>query len=624
MARRLFIDIETQSELDARKVGPCVYARHPSTKILCLAWASPAGPVHIEKGSPRPLGQLFDFEVLVAHNKDFEREVLLAAGLIYGDEPWEDTAAMAAAMSLPRSLEDLGEFFGFPKDMEGNRVMMQLCRPRRPSADNPDRFWTPETKPEAFERLYQYCGSDVRVMRELHKRMLPMSAGEQAIEELTSKMNQRGVTIDLAAIPHAQRCLAQATGHLEQEFKGITGRPVKSYAKVAQVLGMPDVRKPTVRKKLRDPACPPATRRALEIFTQLARSSTAKLDAMLARAPDGVLRGALVYAGAERTGRWSSMGVQLQNIPRGLDLAAQTDAFEAIYSDTLDLAFEDPVATVADMLRGFLVGPFVIGDFAQIEARTLAWLAGQDDLVQMFRDRGDPYCAMASRIYGRTVTKKDKDERFMGKQVVLGAGYGLGAKNFRRILDETYDVVIDEPFAERVIKTYRKANPKIVKLWDRLEVAFRYVVKNRPGRIRVHADIPIHMGFLSHAEENYAWIELPSGRKMYYARPQFDADDKVRYFGRNIYNAGKWELVTTYGGKLAENVTQATSRDLMAAAMLELYRAGFDLRLTVHDEVVARGKGRAEEFKAIMERVPRWAQGLPIEAEVFESHRYRK
>lgn len=637
----LFVDLETRSELDVKKVGPYVYAEHPSTELLCAAWALNQNGIGVwvpgvndAAALPQTPGLTF-----VAHNADFEREVLAAkVNPFFGSASWLDTAALAARMGLPRDLESLGDFFGQPKDVEGARVMQQLAKPRRPSRDNPAKWWTPETKPEAFVRLYKYCRQDVVVLRLLFERLLPLDPMEAEVHRLTESMNRRGIRVDLEAIPKAQRVIHDASVHLAQRFRELTGHPVKSYARVAQALGLTDVRKPTVRNALRAPGTPPEKQEALRIYQTLARSSTAKLQALARRTSgDGRLRGALVYCGAERTGRWSSWGVQLQNFPRGLGPLTET-AFQALDAGVLGEVFTgmerphperplDAVGTVAEMLRGFLRGPFLVGDLAQIEARALAWLARERDLVQLFRAHGDPYCTMASRIYGRDITKQDKAERFMGKQVVLGAGYGLGARKFRGMLDEVYDIAIDEPFARRVVTTYRRANPFIVGFWGRLERAFRFATTNRSKRIQVMADNETPQLFMGVGQVGgvlYTFIELPSGRRMFYANPRVSADGTLHYFGRDLYRGGAWGEVKTYGGKLAENVTQAVSRDLLAAAMLRLDKAGFPLVATVHDEVVAEGKDRLDEFARLMTEAPSWAGGLPIEAECFITERYRK
>lgn len=461
-------------------------------------------------------------------------------------------------------------------------------------------------------------------MRACHKRLLALEPKEQALYALTGRMNDRGVGVDLEAIPPALALLAREQAAGEARFRALTGGPgLRSYPRAAAALGLPNMKKPTVRRALRDSAAAPPTKEALQIFTRLARSSPAKLTALERRASaDGRIRGSLIYAGAERTTRWSSGGVQLHNIPRGMGEATD-QAFDALAVGGLDILYDDTVGTVADMLRGFFVEDpgLIVGDFAQIEARGLAWSAGQADLVASFAKGEDVYCNMASRIYGRTVTKKDKDERFMGKVTVLGCGYGMGWGKFQRFLSEVYDIDIEERMAMLVINTYRETNHRIAAWWRRLDDAFKFTVRHQKDRVQV--DSRITMGTTEVGGLRYAWIGLPSQRRLWYAEPSIK-EEAVEYWGRNIYKGGKWDRVSTWGGKLAENITQATSRDVMAEAMLKLDAAGFKLLLTVHDEVVALDTGSVSRYKEIMLTPPEWATGLPIDVEIFQSRRYRK
>lgn len=615
----IYIDVETRSTLDLKKVGLYNYA--PAATVICTAIARDNGPVEIHDGLP--LEEIADGAILVAHNAGFEREILRAAGLDVPWELWIDTAAVAASMSLPRKLEDLAQALRLPvgKDMAGHRTMLKLSRPRGGWDD--DEFWEEEERPADFATLREYCRQDVEVMRECYRRMLPLTAQEARLFALTGRMNDRGVPVDRASLAPAQAVLKAATGAGEARFRALTGgHGLKSYARAAPALGVPDLRKPTVRRVLRDPTTTPRVKEALGLFQALAKSSPAKLAAMEKRAsPDGRCRGMLVYAGAERTGRWSGAGVQPQNFPRGLGTGTDA-AFAALRAGALELLYDEPVGTVAEMLRGFFTGPLLVGDFAQIEARVLAWLAGQDDLIADFASHGDPYKKMAARIYGKDPKEITKDERFMGKQTILGCGYGMGAEKFRNALSDIYDVEVSVPFAERVITTYRNTNRKITALWSRLNDAVRYVVRFKKAVVVLKGPA-MAAGMDEIGGLHYLWIQLPSGRRLYYCEPE-DTAEGLKYWGRNIYTGGRWERVHTYGGKLAENVTQALSRDLMAEAMLRLEAAGFRLLLTVHDEIVAEDNGLLPTFKDVMLAPPSWADGLPIDADVFRCERYRK
>jgi DNA polymerase len=629
----IYIDIETRSDADIRECGVYRYAEDPSTRILCLAYADEDGPIGLVAGHDKCLDFVREAVAyehkLAAHNADFER-LVIGQWFKINVEHWLDTAACAAERSLPRKLEDLALAL-FPdkpeyhKDMAGNRTMLKLCKRNRRG-----EFWTPEDLPKDFAKLYAYCKKDVEVMRACHKKL-----GDQnllPVRWLTADMNDQGWCVDVASLGPAQEFLDRHTERYTAWFEELVGMSPKS-PNLAAHFGLEDVTKYTVRNALRD-LKHAAHHEALSLRQKLASSSTTKIDRFRNRvSADGRLRGAFMYCGAERTGRFSSVGVQLQNFNRGMGKSTDT-AFAALHADVLEQVFDgsprdapmpplDPLSTVAEMLRGFLVGDpgLLVGDFAQIEARVNAWLAGQDDLLEVFATGGDPYCRQASKIYGREITKADKAERFMGKQVILGCGYAMGHKRFRSMLDEIYDVQVDESFAKQAVDSYRQANPKIVALWNTLVRGFEAVITGKMKKAKVG---PVFMGTVMESGEQWAWVELPSKRKLWYFHPHVK-DGRIRYYGRDIYRGGKWGTVDTHGGKITENIVQATSRDIMVEAMMRLRGEGFRLVGTVHDEVIAEGaKADLEKFKTCMAETPSWARGLPIEVDTFWSRRYRK
>lgn len=641
---KLYLDFETRSEVDLPACGAYVYADHPSTKILCAAFAVEDGPVELISYGNLCLsretvldtgfgGMLVSPDtVIVARNAEFERNMIRGVlGLDLPASKFICTAAQSARAGLPRSLEASGAVLGTDEQKDavtGRRVIMKLCKPRRPSKDNPDLFWEPHTAREDFQALYEYCIQDVRTDREIHKSLPPLTASEQAIWELTVSMNDRGVKVDTEAVPLALAAAAAETQRLAARWYEVTGVEHGSVVAGAEAVGLPNLRAATVRKAL-EGDLDPHVREALEIRQEVAKSSLAKLQAFLDRtSADGRIRGNLVYSGAERTARWSGYGVQPQNFPRGsLSEGDMEAAFNGLHAGTSTPSLDD----LSSMLRGFFVGPFVTGDYAQIEARGLAWLAGQEDLVATF-DRGeDVYCQMASAIWNTTVRKGDKDPisgvdmRFVGKTAVLGCGYGLGADKFRRSLDENFSVTVSEAFAQKVIQAYRSRYAKIPQLWYRLEDAFRYAIRVNAKRLTHPGLRGLCVGVRQIAGRTFASITLPSGREMLYFDPKVSSDNRISYIGRNIYAGGRWERVETYGGKLTENVVQALSRDVMAEALVRLDMAGFPLVLTVHDEAVAEcGPERLAEFERLMAQRPLWAPDLPIAVECGAMARYRK
>ncbi len=642
--RELFLDFETRSRLDLRRVGAHRYAEDPSTEVMMAAYALSDGPVlawapdAVSAGTPilhirparRPVGalvRLIDSEtVVVAHNAEFERLMLRHKfGLDLPPSRFRCTAAQAARAGLPRGLEAAAEALGLASwdKRHKDRVIRKLSQPRRSTG----KWWERGDAEEEWEELEADCLRDAETCRGLYRLLPQLGDREQALWELTVRMNDRGVLVDLDSVRRAAPLAEEEQARAAREFEELVGAPPAS-PRARRLLGVESLDKMHVRRYLRDAELDPRLRRALELRKRWARSSLAKLGALLERASaDGRLRGQLVYCGAERTARWSSRGVQWHNMPKGLGEGTDL-AFRALAAGALRAAYEDPLLTLSDMLKGFAVGPFLIGDFGQIEARDLAWQAGQADLLKAFRAGADPYLDVASAIYGRPITRDDYDEvvhtprRQLGKMAVLGCGYGLGPDGLRRNAEKQYDLDLSPELAERVVRTYRRMYPRVPEFWRLLERGFAAAVARRAGRLRVG---PVHVGTEERGGHLWAFVELPSGRRMWYFEPMLGLDDTASYFGRNRWKGGKWERVRTYGGMLAENVVQATSRDVLAEALLRLDAAGFPLVLQVHDEAVAEGPPeRLEEFRRVMLVQPEWAEGLPLSVEVVAAGRYRK
>lgn len=645
----LYLDFETHSELDIRKVGAYRYAEDASTEALCASFALDDGSIGLWRQGEPPfwLDYLEDPRILiVAHNAEFEREILANKfGLRLPPSRFRCTAAQAAGCGLPRKLEAVGAVLQLEhlKLAEaGHRLVKKLSRPRRASKSNPERFWTPETAPEDFAEFEEYNIGDVETERELHKTLPPLPEREQRLWELTVTMNERGIRLDVEAVEWMERAAAEESARLTAEWIRLTG--TKPRAKdAAKSVGLKSLAKLAVRQALRRRDLPPHVREALQVRQRLAKSSLAKLGKMRAQVcRDGRLRGALVFDGAERTGRWAGSGVQVHNLPRGLG-NKQADAYAALEAGSAVFAmiYEDVLGTLSDMLKGLLTGPWLIGDYGQIEARDLAWLAGDRKLLEDFRAGIDIYCGMASVIYGKTIGNYEKThdandydpllkvaKRQLGKMAILGCGYGMGAKKFTEQAEKDYNVLLDEDTAKRAVYGYRDTYPLIAGdkgLWNTLERGFRQTVRTGAKRIQVG---PVKMGTGSFVGNRpYAYIELPSSRRIYYYKPRVDAlTGRIFYEGRNRITH-QWGEIESYGGLLTENVDQADSRDLMAYGMLGLEAAGFRLAWTVHDEIVAHDDGPKDalaEFERLMLAVPPWHDGIPLAVEAKASWRYRK
>jgi DNA polymerase len=645
MADWLSLDFETRSVLDLRKTGVHKYAQHKHTDVWCLAWALDDGPINIwVPGEEPPVGILEHICVggnVRAWNAAFERTIwnnILVPR--YGFPVLHSyqvfcTAAQAAAMALPRSLDQAATALGTPlqKDKEGAALMLRMARPRRMDGDTPV-WWD---VPDRVERLIEYCKTDVAVERMIATKLRPLGTTERQVYLLDQQINDKGVMLDKRLVDACLSVVAdtimQANARLHELTDGQVSA-VTNTGRLRELLGVETLAKAAV-KDLLDTELSEVDREILTIRQEAGKSSTAKLHAMLeACCDDGRIRGLLLYHGAT-TGRWAGRLVQPQNFPRGLDGLDVDGAIDAVFRgdvDLIDMLYGPPMEVVSTLLRPCLVAApgnkFISADYAAIEARVLAWLANETELVETFRVGGDVYKVMASKIYGVAPGAIDKPQRQMGKMAILGCGYGMGSNKFISACKTMAGIEIDETTAKDVVSKYREANGNIVRLWRQMEQSAIEAVQN-PGQV-----VSIRNGKVRYVVKNgFLWMVLPSGRPLAYAKPRvFDemmpwgSTKPVLYFdGVGLNN--QWTRQTTYGGKLTENLVQAVARDLLAEAMLRLNSRGYPLVLSVHDELVAEVKqdfGSVEEFENIMCELPSWAAGCPVDAEGWEGVYYRK
>lgn len=644
--RKLHLDFETRSCADLRKVGVYAYADDPSTEVLLACWALDEGPVKTWfRGTPVPqelTSALADPSVTVcAHNAGFER-LVLAKVLPASHWPtpglarWDCTAARAARQALPRSLDGAGAALGLDvqKDKEGHALMMRMCKPRDYNEDGTPIWWEDADR---MRRLAEYCARDVEVERELDRRLKPLSPLHQQLWELTETINDRGVEIDVefatAAIARAETLRRELDAELNQltngAIKAATNVPsLRDWLKEQGVI-LPDTDDESLAKKklaeyLAREDLSPTVRRVLEIRLEAGKSSVAKYRAMIHRASkDGRVRGNFIYHGAA-TGRFAGSGIQPQNLPRKTvkdwdEARANIDA----------LSLDDLSRMIRGTVRAKEGHTFVWADYAAIEARGIAWLAGADALVTQFAEGVDAYRTMAAVIYGVEPDHiaAESVERQLGKQVILGAGYGMGAARFRVTCDG-YGIPVDEVLAENAINAYRNTYPKVPMFWRAVENATRNAIQS-PGKSFAAGRVSYRV------EDNWLMCRLPSERVLFYANPRiatveskFGVRDVIQYDAVNPLTK-KWNPEVTFGGKLAENVTQATCADLITGAMLRVEQAGYPVVLSVHDELVCEVPDDVVPFATrvipkIMCEPPKWADGFPIKAEVKSGKRYGK
>lgn len=686
----LGVDFETTSACDLKSAGAWNYAQDDSTRILCAVFGLQAhrdGPIRIQRWTPDQDLEPWVREHIIlerpvlAHNCAFERSILAFVpeiGLLVPPirtGQWRDTMALAAAANLPGSLERIAQVLGLPdaKDMEGHALMLRLCRATR---HDDGSVTYPECSREDLERLQLYCERDVRATLGAWWRLPPMPIREQLVFAAHLAINERGVRVDgtrVRAMAEMARKRARQLQADALELNLDTIDVLSASRLKAYVLEMGNVRLPVkprkrkdgtvvetvcldrkaIEKLLLDPNLDPVLRGLFDLRRESGKvASLSKLGrvAQLIDRRDLRLRHSFRFCGAI-TGRWASYGVQLHNMPRdrfakkgGEYVSSAIDeCIERADVDTLGCVVAQPLEALSARLRSILVprpGVSLFGaDYSAIEARGLAWLAGESGVLGTFARGEDIYMADARTI--------DTDDRQMGKLCRLGLGYGMGPVKFV-VTAADNGVRLSMKRAVEVVKAWRAANPRIVALWRALDDGVREAVLN-PG-----VPVEVAEGRLRLAANKTVLVMLlPSGRAIRYWRPHIvrtkkrievaDDDgqvkvremevDEVRYFTANGEDddagGGEMKLRSGYGGKWTENAVQALCRDLLGDALVRLEGpdSPFDTVAHVHDSIAAEPRGRCrprkEQFAEIVTQVPDWAAGFPVAAEAYEAPRFK-
>lgn len=658
---RIHLDFETRSVVDLRKQGAFRYAEDPSTEALCLAYAIDDGPIqlwhrgHPGVGESDPPRDLFDavvdrHSVLEAHNANFERLIWMHWGRRKGwpevnDDQWRCTAAKAAMHNLPRALEGVSQALDLAvkKDDEGHRLMLKISKPRKPTKHNKS-VW--HEKPEELARLWEYCINDVEVERLLSRRLKDLPPTELEVFRADMRINSRGIACDRAMVAKALKIIDECVSDMSRELFAVTDFQVESAAQREQLLAwlraqgvtIGDTQGSTVDwaiERVLDGRMPvsPQALRALEICREVNRTSTAKYESMRKHScRDGRIRGTLLYHGAG-TGRWAGRGVQPHNYPRGSikDMAAACEDVLSGDRAWLEALYGDPMEFLSWTLRGALVaGPgkdLMVADYSAVEARVTLWHAADEAGLDVFRRGEDIYKFTASSIYAVDYADVSKNQRQMGKQAVLGLGFGMGWNKFM-VTCAKYGIEITDEFAQTVVYSYRRKYDKVKSFWYACEEAAILAVENPGKAYRVNR-------VMYGAQDGFLFCRLPSGRRLAYYDPQVRMKETpwgemkraLTFMGTDPFTK-KWVRQDTYGGKLVENIVQATARDLMAEAILRAESDGcYPIILTVHDELIAEvdeGAGSVEEFEQLIAKPPDWADGLPIAAEGWRGKRYKK
>lgn len=654
---RATIDFETRSSSpDLKKVGAYRYARHWDTKVLCMAYELPGcEPKLWHPGLPLPQDLFFWIEqggMVEAHNAEFEWCIWNYVQVRFGwpHLPWKQlicSAAMAAVMALPRGLDGLCDVLNteVKKDKEGKKIMLRVARLKKPTTKAPDSW---DEDPIKLQRLYGYCVDDVLAEKGASSRLLDMTPLEHKMWRHTAMINERGIFCDLVTCAKASEFARRFERELLGELRIVTRgevRTAKQHAKLLAFLRgegvvIDNIQKPTVEAALQTPNLTYAAKRALEIRSILNRSSVSKFNAMIAMScEDKRIRGTLMHHGAS-TGRDTGKGIQPQNYI--YDKTGKTDvpkiiaALQGLDYEDFRAVYPNVFETLAYSLRGMLIAApgkkFVASDFAAIETRVLFWLAKHDGGLQFFYRGEDIYIAMAKAIYklndeawAALDKNTQKAYRQLGKQAILGLGYGMGPDKFVQTC-KGYGIIITVEFAKEVVKLYRTLHWPIKAMWDDVNRAAIGAVKY-PTKVFTAARCKFFM------KGRFLVTQLPSGRRLYYCDPMVNeretawgTQDRLGYFAP-ASQSKRWQFEETYGGKLTENLTQAVSADLMREAALREEIKGFPIVMRVHDELIAEVDADddcLEEFEKIMSELPAWANGCPVATEGWEGPRYRK
>ena len=642
----LSIDLETYSDQPLAKTGVYRYVESPDFEILLFAYSVDGGPVQQidlacgEKIPSEILSALEDETVTKwAFNANFER-ICLSRFLGYptGDylEPgsWKCSMIWAAYMGLPLSLEGVGAVLGLEKQKltEGKDLIKYFCQPCAPTKSNGQRTRNlPEHAPDKWLAFKRYNIRDVETEMSIQARLSKYPVPDSVWEEyhLDQEINDRGVGLDMELVWQAIQMDGRSRSELTQAMKELTSLDnPNSVQQMKQWLADNGVETDTLGKKAVAEllkTAPPELQKVLTLRQQIAKSSVKKYQAMeTAVCADDRARGMFQFYGANRTGRWAGRIIQMQNLPQNHldDLSEARGLVRAGNFDALEMLYEDVPDTLSQLIRTAFVPQenrkFIVADFSAIEARVIAWLAGEKWRQDVFAEGKDIYCASASQMFGVPVEKHGVNGhlRQKGKIAELALGYGgsVGALKAMGALE----MGLQEDELPALVSAWRQANPKIVQFWWAVDRAVMDAV-TRKTTTKTH-------GIIFSARNGMLFITLPSDRSLAYVKPKIGEN---RFGGGCITYEGiggtkKWERLESYGPKFVENIVQATSRDILCYAMQTLRCCSIVMH--IHDEVVIEADRRMS-LQAVcdqMGRTPPWAKGLQLRADGYETDFYKK
>ena len=657
MKHHLNIDIETKSSADISRTGLYRYAKDEDFGILLFAYKYDDDDVRIvdltagERIPENILTALMNPNVVKhAYNAAFEWYCLNTAGYTTPIEQWRCTMVHGLYCGYTAGLDATGKAIGLPQDKRklttGKALIRYFCVPCKPTKSNGGRTWNlPKHAPEKWELFKEYCIQDVVTEHEIQKRLdaFPMPEEELELWQMDVKMNAFGVGVDPVLIAGALEIDAVSTQMLTDEAVSLTGLPNPNSTSqlqqwlTGQGVQLDNLQKATVEETLNREDLPENVRRALEIRRQLGKTSVKKYTAMqTAKCGDDRVRGLTQFYGANRTGRWAGRLVQLQNLPRNyirtLDYARSLvkgknyEGIRFLYGNVPD--------TLSQLIRTAFVptkgNKFVVADFSAIEARVIAWLAGEQWVNEVFATHGKIYEATASQMFHVPIEKIVKGNpeyglRQKGKVATLALGYQGGSNAL--IAMGALDMGLTEEELPDIVTRWRNANPRIRDLWYAVEeAALAAMWAGQPQAIRglvfrLEGDLLYGQSFLT--------VQLPSGRKLFYPKP-FLKENRFGKMAIHYYTVGqqtrKWEVDSTYGGKMTENIVQAIARDCLAETLRRIDRTGLQVVFHVHDEVIidAPKDVTVDQVCDLMAEPIPWAPGLILKGAGFEGEYYMK
>lgn len=654
--QELSIDIETYSSIDIKSSGLYKYIQSSDFEILLFAYAFDDEPVQIidfskgEKLNKELKSALSDPCIIkTAYNATFEYYALNK----FFNSPinqWRCTMVQGLYCGYPSGLDLVSKVMGFDEDKKklaaGKALIKKFCKPCTPTKSNDYRTRTYYYhEPEQWELFKEYCKQDVVVEREIKRKLskYQLPEFEQKLWLVDQKINEYGVKVDMELVNGAIEIDKKVTNNLTKEAIQLTGlnnpnssTQLKSWIEVQTGEQIESLTKETVPQMLK--AFEDETvKRVLKIRQEMSKTSIKKYISMKnCICEDGRIRGLLQFYGT-KTGRWAGRLVQVQNLPRNyiptLDIARRYIKNEDI--EALKILYGNIPDTISQLIRTAFIADkdkiFIVADFSAIEARVISWLANEEWRLEVFKTHGKIYEASAAQMFNVPLEKIKKGNpeyelRAKGKVAELALGYQGSVGALIQMGGLKMGLAEDE--LKDIVSKWRKANKKIVKFWRDVEECSMNCIKHGTS-------YEMQKGIKFIKSEKNLIIELPSGRQLFYIEPiikneysNFMESEKIYFKGLN-QTTKKWEYIPTYGGKLVENIVQAVARDCLAAAIMNLDSAGYDICFHIHDEIVAeiptndKSKNLEEAIK-LMCKVPKWAEGLPLNADGFAGEYYKK